>query len=168
MSLFDEPAGIPAKPPRKPKAPKTSLEDLPAHVKTKLQQAGAADFTTAGPPAVRKAHMITCPNCKKPVMRGLLAMPTPWPVDADPAALTPQGEALALLTGRKTYNLRWAYNHYELDRRGNWHLHNPNPNPHCDIVCDHNCDDPRSFTTQPTLLPPLKTFSTELPEQPPY
>jgi len=169
MSLFEEPVGVPAKPRATRRTTrKPALEDLPAHVKAKLEAAGAVDFTTTGPPATRRAHMIFCPGCGKGVIRGLLSMPTPWAVDADPPALTPEGEALALLTGRTTYNLRHCYDHYEIDQRGSWHWHNPRKDPHTDVVCEHRCDDPRSFTVGKSTLPPPKTFDTTPPADPPY
>src|SRR4249919_1415499 len=98
----------------------SGLADLPDHVRVKLQGSGAVDYTRKGPPATRKAHMIHCPGCDKPVMRGLLSMPAAFSVDADPAALPPESEVLALLDGRLTYNLTWHYDRLELDMRSDW------------------------------------------------
>ena len=172
MSLFDLPAGVPAAPKRaKAKTkPKPKLSELPAHVIRKLEDAGAVDTHSAGPPAVRGAYMISCPRCERPVMRGLLAMPTPWKVDADPQPLSRQGEALALLAGRVTYDLSWRHGHYELDRRGSWAWHHPDPVVGRDIVVEHRCGESVHWPTVLTALPPMTAAAAPLPPdaKPPY
>lgn len=145
------------------------LEDLAPHVKRKLQDNGAADFTKQGPPATRKAHMIHCPGCGKPVMRGLLSMPTPWVVDADPPALSLESEAMALLDGRATYDLSWRYGWHELDYRGDWAWHNPDPRPGKDIVAEHRCHTATPWAFAPSTLPPIKKpVAAALPDKAPF
>jgi hypothetical protein len=163
VSLFDLP------PPVRQQPRKTKLEDLPRYVKAKLEAAGAADFSGKGPPAIARAMRIDCPGCGRTVVRGLLPMPTPWPVDVDSRALSRESEVLALLANRRTYNLCWRQDRYELAARTEWDLHLSVPPPRQDIVAAHICGQPGEWPGTRTALPPLKVINTVISEtDPPY
>jgi hypothetical protein len=163
VSLFDDLA-----PPRE-KPRKTKLEDLPRHVKAKLEAAGAADFSGKGPPAIARAMRIDCPGCGRTVVRGLLPMPTPWPVDVDSRALSRESEVLALLANRRTYNLAWRQDRYELTARTSWDFSLKVLPAKSDIVATHICGQPGEWPGTRSVLPPLKVFTTVISgDDPPY
>lgn len=53
----------------------------------------------------RTATLRTCPHCHTPVLSGLDADNCAFSVRADPTPINEIGEALALLTGRRTFDL---------------------------------------------------------------
>jgi hypothetical protein len=169
VSLFDLPAGAAPPPPRPRRKQKPRLEDLPQHVLAKLEDLGAIQIQAPGRIATRRARMTFCTTCGHTVMRGLLPMPTPWAVDLDPAALTPVGEALALLAGRTTYDLYFRYDHYEIEHRCDWEYAHDEPayRVHVDTVVEHVCHELANWPRVSSKLP-RPTIEVPLPEEPPF
>lgn len=181
MSLFDQPVGysplVPttapntaapkshkARPPQKPKKP------MAEWLLRKLELDGIIDNSKAGPSATRKCIAISCPHCRRPIMRGLMGLPCAWPVDVEPTPLSGAGEALALLTGIKTYELRWMYDHYEVDYREVSKLHHrpASANQGFDILVEHRCGLPQTWPTMLSQLPHPHAESEALPDEPPF
>jgi hypothetical protein len=145
---------------------------MPEWLARKLENDGVIDFSHAGPPATRRTRAILCPGCRRPIMRGLMPLPTPWPVDADPTPLSSLGEALALLAGVKTYELSWSFDHYEIRHR-EWSMVTYGPADtlkESDVLGAHNCRVPTSpaWPTKPSLVPDPNVVEAPLPDEPPF
>lgn len=84
---------------------------------------------------------------------------------ADTAPLSVLGEALAVLTGRDTYNLRRVGKRIELDHRSAIVIAGSPPGTRaCDVVAAHVCGQP--LPTMPTAYAP--TTTKEIPDAPPF
>lgn len=162
-SLFDTPVDNPGQP-TLPGIPvgygfkpvgKSTKPETPGWLKRHLQNEGLVDFSKDGPPATAKTQSIWCPNCHRPIMRGLRPMPTPWAVDADPEPLTPDGEALALLAGVRVFMLRWIYGHYEIDWRDEtkYRLFPRSANQGFDVLSEHACGARHTWPHQKRQTP---------------
>lgn len=84
----------------------------------------------------RAATLRLCPTCKRPVLTGLDADHLALKATCDPTPLTALGEAVALITGRRTYTLTPGKDRKELDYRDEWRIANPTKNP---ILASHQC-----------------------------
>lgn len=87
--------------------------------------------------AHRAAALRLCQRCHRPVLVGLDADNCALTATCDPIALTPLGEAVALLTGRATYALTPGQDRKELDYRDEWRIANPTKNP---VLAAHHCN----------------------------
>lgn len=84
----------------------------------------------------RAAALRLCTKCKAPVIVGLDADHCALTAECDPIPLTPLGEAIALITGRRTYTLTPGPDRKELDYRDEWRIQTPTKNP---ILAQHKC-----------------------------
>lgn len=109
---------------------------FPDWLRRRLEQAGLLDPDTG---ATRRARVRLCDSCRKPVMRGITADYGGRSADADPTPLSPEGEALALIAGRPTLELRWT-NKYELDLRDTFRIRGtPAGTEGIDVLVEHEC-----------------------------
>lgn len=103
-----------------------------------------------------------CRTCGARVLTGLDDDTCAAPATADPTPLDPTGEALAVLSGRTTYDLTRRGNRYELDPRrpGAITLHPPQTRP-SDVLPEHRCHAP-SLPSAPSAYAPesVKTWGS--------
>jgi hypothetical protein len=59
---------------------------------------------------------------------------------ADPQPLTNFGEALALMAGRDTFELRWIGDHYEIAIRDHFRIRGSPAGSGVDILVAHDCE----------------------------
>lgn len=107
----------------------------PAWLQRHLETIGAAN--TDG--VARKARGTRCRRCGAPILAGLDADICGWPARVDPAPLTAQGEAAAILTGRTTYRLNGTPSRVEIDRREDFNIRGTPPSDECIVVAEHEC-----------------------------
>lgn len=109
---------------------------------------------------LRAASLNTC-RCGAPLLQGL---------DADRAALTAIvdiqpideiGEAVALVQGRRTYDLVGGYQRKELEYRYEWNIKKKRRYP---VLAEHRCGQPLHHHATPTL----ETERTPADENPPF
>jgi hypothetical protein len=120
----------------------------------------------------RKAKARFCRKCSAPVIAGLDHDRSAAAVHCDPQPLNVLGEAVALMTGRRTFSLRWLGGHYELDVRFAEHISGSpaGSQPGIDILASHLCNSPDlpvHMHGQPTSRPATPTFGDDL-DQPPF
>ena len=123
----------------------------------------------------RRAMVRPCPRCSAPVLTGLDDDWCAMTVAVDLAPLTNHTEALALISGRHTYEVTWnGPRGYHIDKRPIWHISNypAGDKGYADgrrtIHAEHRCDTP--ITTNPEL-PPLAHHNTNsyiIPDKPPF
>ena len=111
----------------------------------------------------RAASIRLCPKCRAPILTGLDADICALTVRADPTALTPLGEAIALLQGRATYNLADGPGRKELDRRDRWRITAPRKHH---VFPEHRCGQPLNAFTETIHQQTRKTYVT--PNECPY
>lgn len=131
-------------------SPKVKSGRLPEWLARRLDAAGLMDASTG---ATRSARVVICPRCQARIWRGMCAEFGGWSVDADPEPLSALGEALALLAGIPTYELRWLGNRYELDGRDAWRITGSpaGVSARLDVLAGHECDGP-VLPHAPTML----------------
>lgn len=113
-------------------------EKLPDWLRRRLVQAGVMDDETG---ATRKARAEFCGGCGAVVMVGIDGDLAGSVATCDPTPLSPTGEALALLAGRGTFELRWIGGRYELDRRDAFRIRgSPAGTNGIDILVRHDCE----------------------------
>jgi hypothetical protein len=136
-------------------------QEMPQWLVDRLDQAGWIDAATA---ASRNTAARTCTGCRKPVLRGLTAFPMAISVDVDPWPLTAAAEAVCLLMGRATYELRHLHPHYDLDSRDQWRRKErpAGASPGVDVLAAHQCGVPPPLPWAATMLKeppkPVHTF----------
>jgi hypothetical protein len=110
-----------------------------------------------------------CPKCRRVVMTGPNA-DTGLDLTADPQPLTALGEALALMAGRATVELRWRYDHYEIAGRDHFRIRgSPAGTNGLDVLIVHECDREYGGTAINTVSRTRKPSTTTiLPDEPPY
>lgn len=84
----------------------------------------------------RAARLILCPRCGAPILSGLDADWCALTARVDPTPLTEAGEALALLTGRRTYDLIGRGDERLLSLRETEHIQAPRRHP---VLATHEC-----------------------------
>lgn len=109
-----------------------------------------------------------CRTCHHRVLAGLDDDRCAWPTHADPTPLDPAGEALALLTGRPTYDLTRRGDRYELDHRdpSTIRYHPPGSRP-TDVLAQHRCHAP-SLPQLPSAYSPASTRTWGCAGDPPF
>lgn len=107
------------------------------YIRDRLVRAGLMDDDTG---ATRSARAVRCPKCRRAIFQGIGADWGGYVVQADPEPLSPLGEALALLSGRATVELRWLGDRYELDCRDHFRITGtPAGTNGIDILVRHDC-----------------------------
>ena len=141
----------------------TTRKVMPAAVKHAIE-------TVAGAPlGSRAARVIGCRHCAAPVFRGLDADLMALEVTADVRPLNAAGELAAILTDRRTYELRWVSRNgqgrYELERRDSFRIRGRPPGTAgIDVLAAHRCNTPLGATAL-TCRPPAVE---QLPDHPPF
>lgn len=123
---------------------------LPEWLARRLDAAGLMDISTG---AMRSARVAICPTCQARVFRGINADWGGWSVDADLEPLSALGEALALMAGRTTLELRWLGNRYELDGRDPFRISGAPAGTRAglDVLLAHECEG-EEYPHAPTML----------------
>lgn len=96
----------------------------------------------------RNVRSGTCNRCGWAVLRGMDADRAALEVICDPEPLTATGEALALLSGRRTYALRMVGTEYHLNPRDQFNIGGEaagGPGP--DVLLNHKCHLRLQFPT---------------------
>lgn len=89
----------------------------------------------------RKAHGRICRKCRQPMMIGLDSDVGGFPVQCDPAPLTPLGEVSALFAELHTYSIKWMGDRWEIDFRDADRIKAApaGSQPHVDVLAEHRC-----------------------------
>ena len=95
-----------------------------------------------GAPTRRNAAARRCRTCKAATLTGLDEDLCAFQATVDPTPLTPLGEALALLGGRHTYELRRSVTGVALWRRTRRRISADIASEQCLVVADHECYSP--------------------------
>lgn len=124
--------------------------ELPTWLRRRLEDTGLMDAETG---ATRTARTRRCPTCRRPIIHGLDANWAAQIACCDPWPLTPIGEALTLLAGRRTWSLTFA-GRYELDYRDHWRIRGLPAATRHDVLAAHECGlpPPHSSRTHSVLL----------------
>ena len=95
-------------------------------------------------PISRSAMAFQCPDCHAYCMRGLDDDIAAGTAIVDSRPLNAEGELVALLEGRTTYDLAWRGHRYEIDMRyvENVKGYPPGSRINVDVVCEHRCGKP--------------------------
>lgn len=118
----------------------------------------------------RKARIRTCPTCHHQILVGLDDVQCALEVHADPMPLSPVGEAVALLSNRRTVNLRREGGGWVIDRRDD---HDIAATPagtatRTDVLGQHHCatGPPPPALRAPSSFPETKPriFANERPD----
>lgn len=107
--------------------------ELPDWLLAQLTAAGRIDTDGTRRTVAHRRH-----TCGQPILAGLDHDPCGLPVTADPWPVDAMGEALALLAGRRTYDLAGRMR-LELNHRCASALARPRRWP---VVADHRCGQP--------------------------
>ena len=143
----------------------TDFRETPAG--RRLIRAGLMDEPTG---ATRRARAVRCESCHRAVMRGICADYAGYVVDADPTPLSRTGEALALMAGRTTVELRWLTDRYELDLRDHFRIRgSPAGTNGIDVLVVHSCELSEGQTL-PQMNSTLRDdkVAIPMPELPPF
>jgi hypothetical protein len=103
------------------------------------------------------------------VVQGLCADWGGYVVECDPEPLSRTGEALALMTDRATFQMRWCGDRYELDRRDHFRIRGnpPGTNGH-DVLVRHHCDIPSDAIPHMESVLNDEIVVIPLPDKPPF
>lgn len=125
-----------------------------------LEQTGVVGPDRVG----RSVRATACRTCCGQTLTGLDNDRCAVVAHADPEPVSPLGEALALLAGRKTYALHPSANGYELVLRYDKQIAAAPPGTRgYDVLAEHACNS----TALPNL-PSAYAGITALPDNPPY
>ena len=146
-----------------------TLFDIPAEPKRPRRTHPARHLETKHDDGIRASW---CRTCRAPVLTGLDAETCAFDARVDPTPLTALGEALALLAGLRTYDLRIVGRIPRIRRRNAAAINRrPAGTPSAgfraaDVVAEHRCNTPTAdtLTTTPNLQPP----ATHHVKEPPY
>lgn len=110
----------------------------------------------------RTAALRTCPACKAPILSGLDDDIAARSVRADPTPIDRMGEALAVLTGRATFDLVPIEGKRQLWRRDQWHIAGKRRYP---VLAEHRCGASLAEHAEP---PPARAVRAAIPADPPF
>lgn len=115
------------------------MNDNWTRIKAHLQAQGYMDENGL----TRRVTAKTCTDCHAPVLAALDADVCAFSVHVDPAPLSVVGEALAVITGRRTYALRRLGGRHLLSRRSSFAIAgSPAGSARAaryDVLADHAC-----------------------------
>lgn len=109
----------------------------------------------------RTAGLHLCPRCRRPTLTGLDDDTAARTAHADPAPITPLGEALAVLAGRGTYDLTAIGGKRQLWRRDQWHIAGARRYP---VLAEHRCGQPLDAHAEPVA----RRARYVIPDTPPF
>ena len=109
---------------------------IPAWLAKHLETTGAGNPDRIG----RAARIHHCKHCGRYILTGLDNDMCAGVANADPTPLSPLGEALALIGGRRTYALRQSSGRLELQLRDQWQIEGSPAGTRYDIVPAHTCE----------------------------
>jgi hypothetical protein len=114
---------------------------IPAWLRRHLRDTGAMiDGVT------RSARIQTCKHCGRAVIRGFTEEPCSTIATCDLTPLSNLSEAIALTTGRATYDLAYRGGRLELDDRDDFHIKGSPPETpnwwraNADVLAEHRCN----------------------------
>lgn len=111
----------------------------------------------------RKAQLRSCHRCRAPVIVGLDHEPCGYPVTTDPTHLDQTAELIAILLGRRTYDLTGTPN---LNPRNHWRIKGDRKYP---VLPSHQCRTGVPLRIHDDVLAALKLRpKTALPEEAPF
>src|SRR5437879_6066733 len=87
----------------------------------------------------RNARLHHCRDCGRYVLTGLDNDLCAGVAHADPSPLSPLGEALALIGGRRTYALHQSPGRLELQLRDQWQIEGRPAGAVLDVLPEHTC-----------------------------
>ena len=125
-----------------------------------LEETGAA-----GPDRVGRAAKATvCRQCKRPIITGLDNDMCASVANADPTPVSPLGEALALIGGRRTYTLHQTTDRLELQIRDRWQIAGSPAGTRHDVLPEHTCE----AIDLPAAESVHQRYAAVLPDNPPF
>lgn len=133
---------------------------IPAWLQRHLEATGQAN-----PDGIaRQVRTRACRRCGQTILAGLDADRGALAAEADPTPIDTLGEALALATGRATYDAVTAGGRLELDRRGQARVEAPRKYP---VLAEHRCGVPLPADHDPPT-PRRHPEPIQPPAPPPY
>jgi hypothetical protein len=137
----------------------TKKAPLSDWLKAHLEKTGVIDSDGIG----RRARVRTCRGCSNTVLIGLDGDTCALVVEADPVPLSPLGEALALIEGRRTVTLSREGGRYVLGIRYDLMIeaHAAGTQLNTDILRSHRCgtDVPTGPLETPSMHPSARAVS---------
>lgn len=109
----------------------------------------------------RTATLRQCARCNAPLLTGLDADTCALTARTDPLPIDQIGETLALLSGRRTFDLITITGRKELHRRDECHIQAPRKYP---VLPEHKCGAPMDAHAE--TITHKKRYAT--PNDPPY
>lgn len=109
----------------------------------------------------RTVRLRLCPNCRAPILVGLDADICAFTARADPTPIDEIGEAVALLTGRRTYDLTGTGSGKQLNAREEHNITAPRKYL---VFPEHRCG--KSLAAH--IDPAASTAKRKTPEEPPF
>ena len=139
---------------------------LPEYVVRRLERMGLRDPDTG---ATRRAVDRYCLVCRAHVMRGIDRPFGGMSRDLDPEPLSRLGEALALMSGRRTFTLRWIGDRYEIDSRDSFSIRGSPAGSvvGCDVLVEHVCGADE-LPHGPTQIVDSRPLAAPLGNDPPF
>lgn len=108
-------------------------------IKAHLQASGYMDENGV----TRRVRAVTCRRCHAPILTGLSADVAAHTAEVDPAPISPLGEALAVLAGRRTYTLRHLGGKWVVTPRSSFAIAGtPAGTGRHDTLAAHRCGTP--------------------------
>jgi len=115
-----------------------------------------------GAPVYRGVTTHRCRTCQAQILEGLDEDVCAFRAVVDPDPLTPMGEALALLAGRRSYEIRRHSGGWALWHRDRWQIRGRVAGPKYLVVADHQCDTPKL----PTIPTPPRVKKAKANDEP--
>jgi len=112
----------------------------------------------------RTARRSRCVKCGRAILTGLDRDRVAGVAHVDPLPLAPIGEALALMSGRRTYALHVGIGLCELQIRDHWQITGSPAGTRLDVLAEHTCD----AVNLPSAVSVNVRRSAPLPAEPPF
>lgn len=123
------------------------------------------DAGKLGPDRIgRAARAHRCKACGQLILTGLDNDMCASIANADPTPVSPLGEALALIGGRRTYTLHQTTDRLELQIRDRWQIAGSPAGTRYDVLPEHTCE----AIDLPAAESVRQRYVVALPDQPPY